>query len=101
MKFLERLMFLVIPSCRETQKLQSRRLDEKLPLVKRCSLWVHCVMCGWCRRYGKQIKFLNKVCSDLPECGDFEKEEAMSSEARERIEKCLCEERGKEGIAGK
>lgn len=95
MKFVERMMFKVIPSCRETQKLQSQKLDEKLSLWKRSSLWMHCVMCGWCRRYGKQIKFLNRVCSALPECGDFEKDEPMPDDTRERIEKCLCDEEHK------
>ena len=95
MKFVERLMFLIIPSCKETQKLQSRKLDEQLSLWKRGALWMHCIMCGWCRRYGKQIKFLNRVCSDLPECGDFEKEEAMPDETRGRIEESLQEERNK------
>jgi hypothetical protein len=93
MKMLERMMFWVIPNCRETQKLQSRNLDVKLSLWKRGVLWMHCVMCGWCRRYGKQINFLNRICSELPECGDFEEEEKMPKEARERVEKCLCEKK--------
>jgi len=36
------------------------------------------------------------MCSYLPDCGDFEKEEAMSSETRERIDQYLCEEKDKE-----
>ncbi|MFK5920963.1 MAG: hypothetical protein QM496_02195 [Verrucomicrobiota bacterium] len=101
MKLIERLMFLVIPSCRETQKLQSKTLDEKLPWLTRCSLWMHCVMCGWCRRYGKQLKFLSRACGDLPECGDFEKDEALPEEAKERIARCLCEAEagGKEAVS--
>lgn len=85
MKLIERMVFLVIPSCRETQELQSRGLDEKQSLWRRCSLWMHCMMCGWCRRYGKQIKFISRMCADLPECGDFEKEAPLPDGARERI----------------
>lgn len=96
MKWIERLMFLVIPSCQETQKLQSQTLDERLPWLTRCKLWMHCVMCGWCSRYGKQLKFLNRVCADLPECGDFGKESPLPDEARERIEKCLCVEKSED-----
>jgi hypothetical protein len=96
MKYVERLMFLVIPSCREAQKLQSRKLDEELSLWKRCSLWMHCAMCGWCRRYGKQTRFLNRLCSELPECGDFGKEEPIPDGVKARIAKSLSDTKGRD-----
>jgi hypothetical protein len=73
------------PSCKQAVQLQSAALDTKLPFRQRLGLRIHLMLCKWCRRYGKQIRFL---CSATHEHGGEERAlppQALSPEARERI----------------
>ena len=44
--------------CREAARAQSELLDHSLPLPRRIGLRLHLWVCKWCRRYGRQIRFL-------------------------------------------
>lgn len=93
MKTLQRLMFKVLPDCREAEQLQSRRLDEKLSLYRRGMLWMHCAMCSCCRRFGIQIGEINELCQELPEhTDDLVAEHSMPKESKDRVRKRLGEE---------
>ncbi len=46
------------PSCRDVARLQSRSLDESLPFRVRLGYKCHLCFCVWCRRYGRQLRFL-------------------------------------------
>jgi hypothetical protein len=50
-------------SCKEITYLASRALDEELPLSQRIGIQVHMMMCKYCSRYAKQLKFLRTVMS--------------------------------------
>ena len=83
---LQRLVFRVLPDCREAERLQSRRLDEDLALSIRSRLWIHCLMCSCCRRFGNQITFIRRLCREMPEHGDdLARKHALPPEAKERI----------------
>jgi hypothetical protein len=43
-------------SCKETTALASHRLDGKLPLSMRIKMWMHLLICVYCRDYAKQLK---------------------------------------------
>lgn len=43
-------------SCKETTALASHRLDEKLPLSTRIKMWMHLLICVYCRDYVKQLR---------------------------------------------
>lgn len=43
-------------SCKETTALASHRLDEELPLSMRMKMWMHLLICVYCRDYVKQLK---------------------------------------------
>jgi hypothetical protein len=79
------------PDCREASRAQSEALDHRLPPVKRLGLWVHLLICKWCRRYGKQIRFLRDSAQahqdELLRAGSHN----LSNDVRERIKKRLCE----------
>lgn len=93
MKLMQRLMFMVIPNCREAEQLQSRKLDEKLSLVRRAGLWMHCVICSCCRRFGIQLKFLSDLCKEVPEhCDDLAEAHPMPEDAKERVRERIVEE---------
>lgn len=54
------------PTCREAVRLQSDSLDRTLPFPERLGLRLHLLLCKWCRRYARQIRFLREAlrCAD-------------------------------------
>lgn len=85
MKLLEALL----PTCRQVSKLQSDVLDQHLPLPKRLGLRLHLLVCKWCRRYGKQIRFLHQAVHDHPDRVNEASTQALSPDARERMQRAL------------
>jgi hypothetical protein len=81
------------PNCRDASRLQSEALDKKLSFVQRFGLGLHLVVCKWCRRYGKQIRFLRDAAQEHPENLSEAVPQKLSSEARERIRQRLQSEK--------
>jgi hypothetical protein len=77
------------PSCRDAARLQSRALDHPLPFFKRFGLRLHLLVCKWCRRYGRQIRFLRQAVQKHPEEWGEAAPQQLSPEARERIKRSL------------
>ena len=77
------------PNCREASRLQSDALDHPLPLPKRFGLRVHLLLCKWCRRYGKQIRFLRLAVHEHPDELNEAAPHSLSPEARERLKRSL------------
>jgi hypothetical protein len=73
----------------EASRLQSQALDQSLSLPKRFGLRLHLLFCQWCRRYGKQIRFLRQAVHEHPD-GLYEgAARTLSPEARERLKQVL------------
>ena len=51
----------LVLGCRQVSQLQSESLDHTLSLPKRVRMRFHLLVCRWCRRYGKQIRFLHQA----------------------------------------
>src|SRR5438477_4619149 len=79
----------VIPTCREASRLQSVALDQPLSLPKRFGLRLHLLVCKWCRRYGKQIRFLRHAAHEHPENLTEVTPPTLSPEARDRLNRSL------------
>jgi hypothetical protein len=79
------------PDCREASRAQSEALDHALPPVKRIGLRLHLLLCKWCRRYGKQIRFLRAAAHEHPDELTKAVPQKLSSDARERIKRRLQE----------
>ena len=77
------------PSCRDAIRAQSDALDRPLPPAKSLGLWLHLILCKWCRRYGKQIHFLHKAAHEHPDALTESLPEKLSGDARERIKRRL------------
>lgn len=77
------------PNCREASRLQSDGMDRALPALEVIGLRIHLLLCGWCRRYGKQIRFLRRAAHEHPEEVAQAASESLSPEARERIRRSL------------
>ena len=77
------------PSCKEAARLQSAALDRKLNLFDRFGLRCHLVLCGWCRRYGQQIKFLRSAAREQAHDNPNVPARGLSPEAKTRIKQEL------------
>lgn len=53
--------------CRQASRHQSEALDHRLPILQRVGLRIHLLLCKWCRRYGKQIRFLRDAAHHHPD----------------------------------
>lgn len=80
-------------TCRDAARLQSEALDAKLCFSKRLGLWLHLLICKWCRRYGKQIQFLSHASQEHEEDLANAVPQTLSAEARERIRQRLQSEK--------
>lgn len=76
-------------NCREASRAQSEALDHVLPRATRIGLWLHLLICKWCRRYGKQIQFLRHAAHEHHEELTEAAPQKLSPEARERIKQRL------------
>jgi hypothetical protein len=83
----------VMPNCRQVTRLQSDALDEPLSLPKRIGLRFHLLLCKWCRRYGKQIRFLRDAAHEHADELTEAASRRLSPEARERLKRSLNKER--------
>ena len=64
-------------------------MDRALPPLKLIGLRIHLLLCRWCRRYRKQIRFLRRAAHEHPEELTQAEPRALSSEARERLKRSL------------
>jgi hypothetical protein len=89
LKTLNRVAAALSPNCRQASRLQSRAMDSKLPVLQNFGLKIHLVLCKWCRRYGRQIRFLRDAAHDHPEELVKPLHQGIPDEARERIKRRL------------
>ena len=86
-------MAALTPNCRDAARIQSDQLEGPLPVAKRIGLFVHLLICKWCRRYGRQIRFLRETAREHPEKLSEADPRTLSDSARKRIKSRLEEER--------
>ena len=79
----------LMPTCRDASRLQSQALDQAVPMPKRLGLRLHLLVCKWCRRYGKQIRFLSQAVHEHPDQVNEATPRTLSPEARERLKQSL------------
>jgi hypothetical protein len=77
------------PTCREASRLQSEGLDRPLSWPERIGLRLHLLLCRWCRRYGKHIRFLRRAVHEHPDELADVTPRRLSPEARERLKRSL------------
>ena len=86
---LYRVLLALSPNCKEASRLQATALHESLPLPRRLGLRFHLLLCGWCRRYGKNIRLLRDVAEHSGEHEDCPP--VLTREARERLRRKVFE----------
>src|SRR5580700_5387138 len=85
------------PNCHEAVRAQSEALDHPLPPARRLGLWLHLLICKWCRRYGGQIRFLREAAHEHPEELMESAPQKLSTDARERIKQQLLKSKERYG----
>ena len=71
--------------------LMSQSLERRLGVLEYLELKLHLMVCAWCVRYLKQIKFLRQLVRQrtFTAATDTVSPEALSAEARQRIGRSL------------
>jgi hypothetical protein len=64
-------------------------MDRGLSGLERVGLRLHLALCRWCRRYGRQLKFLRSAARQCEEHEEAQVSQRLSPEARERIRQRL------------
>ena len=82
---------LLLPSCREVSRLQSESNGEPSSLAKRLGMRLHLLVCSWCRRYGKQVRFLRAAAHEHGDECESHSPTELSAEQRERMKQSLRE----------
>jgi hypothetical protein len=75
-----------MPTCKQVIELSSTHLETTLPRWQRWRLRLHLLICRHCRRYTKQLRFLQQVSHAV---NTNLKNVSLSAAARERIMKNL------------
>ena len=55
------------PTCAEMSRLASQSLEQPLSLKMRFKMWLHFLICVWCERYYKHLKFLHRAAPQFAE----------------------------------
>src|SRR5437764_15296464 len=55
------------PSCPEIVRILSLGMDKQLSLMMRMKLRIHYLMCSFCHRYMKQLKYIREVPREFPD----------------------------------
>ena len=78
-------------TCKEVAQLASESLDRNLTWYESLTLRLHLFRCDMCTRYVRQLKFLQRACTDADEEKLIDAA-ALTDEARERIRIRLSQE---------
>jgi hypothetical protein len=66
-------------------------MDKELSLITRIKLRIHYLMCSFCERYAKQLKYMRTVAHEFPEkIGDIS-DAKLPAEAKQRMKTALRE----------
>ena len=77
------------PNCADMSRLASQSLDQPLSLRVRFKMRLHYLICVWCKRYFKQLKFLHEAAPHFADYAGTLPGRGLSAEARQRMVQLL------------
>src|SRR5204862_2091918 len=77
------------PSCPEVVRILSLRMDKELSLMMRMKLQIHYLMCSFCERYMKQLKYIRQVSREVPDKIGEISDATLPAEAKQRLKEAL------------
>ena len=73
------------PNCADMSRLASRSLEQPMSLRIRFKMRLHYLICVWCKRYFKQLKFLHVAAPNFEDYAGTLPGRGLSVDARQRI----------------
>jgi len=73
------------PNCAEMSRLASHSFEQPPSLALRLKMRLHHLICVWCQRYEKQLKFLHRAAPHTHDDLDLLSVRGLSTEARQRL----------------
>jgi hypothetical protein len=64
-------------------------MDKELSLITRIKLRIHYLMCSFCERYAKHLKYMRNVAREFPEKIGEISDAKLPAEAKERLKEAL------------
>lgn len=83
------------PTCAEMARLASESLDKPVTFGQWWRMKLHWVICAWCERYQKHLKFLHQAAPRYDEAVGEVSPRTLSREARHRLKQRLQSERAR------
>src|ERR1700757_2720869 len=77
------------PTCPEVVRILSLGMDKQLSLMMRMKLRIHYLMCSFCERYMKQLKYIRQVSREFPDKIGELSDAKLSNEAKQRLKAAL------------
>jgi len=70
--------------------------DPPRSFTQQLGMKLHLLVCGWCRRYGRQVRFLQRFADEEHE--HPVQSSPLSNDAKERLKKSLRENSGADSL---
>lgn len=80
------------PNCAEMSRLASLSLEQPPSFALRLKMRLHHLICVWCRRYERQLKFLHRVAPKMHEEAAAISKRKLSEETKRRMVERLRQE---------
>jgi hypothetical protein len=77
------------PTCPEVVRILSLGMDKELSLMPRIKLRIHYLMCSFCERYMKQLKYIRQVSREFPEKIGEASDASLPADAKQRMKAAL------------
>jgi len=77
------------PTCPEVTRILSLGMDKQLSLMMRMKLRIHYLMCSFCQRYMKQLKYIRQVSREFPDKIGEVSDAKLPAEAKARMKEAL------------
>ena len=77
------------PTCPEVIRILSLEMDKDLSFIVRMKLRIHYLMCSFCERYMKQLKYIRQVSREFPEKIGEVSDASLPPEAKAQMKAAL------------
>ena len=77
------------PTCPEVVRILSLGMEKRLSLMMRIKLRIHYLMCSFCERYMKQLKYIREVSRKFPNKIGEISDASLTADAKERMKAAM------------
>jgi len=77
------------PTCPEVVRILSLGMEKRLSLMMRIKLRIHYLMCSFCERYMRQLKYIREVSREFPNKVGELSDASLTADAKERMKAAM------------